>query len=125
MKIEPILGVKNVQKSSEWYQEVFNLTSGHGGDTFEMLNDKDGQTILCLHVWGEHEHPTIHKSNHSNGNGLILYFKVDDLKMIWQKVNATNTKIEFEPTLNENSGKTEFAIRDLDGYYLLVSKKRR
>lgn len=122
MKLEPIIGVKNVQKSSEWYQKIFELQSGHGGDTFEILNDKNGNTIMNLHIWGAHEHPTLSDSK-NNGNGLILYFKVDDLNKAWKKVNELNATIDFEPTLNTNSGLKEFALIDLDNYYLLVSEK--
>ncbi|NOQ74867.1 MAG: glyoxalase [Crocinitomix sp.] len=87
-----------------------------------MLQDNAGNFILNLHVWGEHEHPTLTKSATNNGNGLILYLKVQDLEKCWEKAKLQGTTIEFEPQLNESSGQKEFALRDLDGYYLLVSQ---
>ncbi len=121
-KIEPIIGVKNVAKSSLWYQTVLELKSNHGGDAFEMLTNEKGATVLCLHLWGEHEHPTLSEPKKDNGNGLILYFRVNDLEPIWKNAIQHKVTIEFEPRLNENSHCKEFALRDLDGYYLLISE---
>ncbi len=120
IKVEPIIGVSDVRKSSDWYQNLFDLRSGHGGDSFEMLADQNGQTILNLHIWGEHEHPTLSRTT-NNGKGLIIYIKVDNLDETWKLVNQLKPEIDFEPTLSKNSGLMEFAIWDLDGYYLLVT----
>ena len=120
-RTEVIIGVENVSKSSKWYQELFGCKSNHGGDSFEILTDKDGTVILCLHKWGEHQHPTLTNPKIHVGNGLILYIRVDNLKKVWDNAQKLNAVIEEEPRLNQNSGKEEFAIRDLDGYYLLIS----
>ena len=74
-KLDPIIAVKNVVESSKWYQDIFDLRSKHGGDEFDILVDKNDEVILCLHKWGEHEHPTMQTSNMNGGNGLILYFR--------------------------------------------------
>ena len=121
IRTEPIIGVDNVEKSSRWYQELLGCKNAHGGDTFEILVDQDDTVILCLHKWGEHEHPTLSSSEITPGNGLILYFRVDNLEKIWKNAKHLNAVIEEEPNLNQNSGKREFAIRDLDNYYLLIS----
>ena len=121
IRAEPIIGVDNVEKSSKWYQELLGCKNAHGGDTFEILADQDDTVILCLHKWGEHEHPTLSSSEITPGNGLILYFKVDNLEKIWKNAKHLNALIEVEPNVNQNSGKREFAIRDLDNYYLLIS----
>jgi hypothetical protein len=116
-----IIGVKDVSKSSKWYQELLDCKSNHGGDTFEILTDQNETVILCLHKWGEHEHPTLVNPKIEIGNGLILYLRVDDLNVVWEKAKKLNANLEIERHLNRNSGKEEFAIRDLDGYYLLIS----
>jgi hypothetical protein len=120
-RTEVIIGVKDVSKSSKWYQELLGCKSNHGGDTFEILTDQNESIILCLHKWGEHEHPTLVNPNIEIGNGLILYLRVDDLNVVWEKAKKLNAILEIERDLNRNSGKEEFAIRDLDGYYLLIS----
>lgn len=118
---EVIIGVKDVRKSSAWYQTLFGCKSNHGGDTFEILSDQDDTVILCLHKWKEHGHPTLNAPGNQPGNGLILYFRVDDLKTVWENAETLSARIEAPRNLNKNSGKEEFAIRDLDGYYLLIS----
>ncbi|MCD6065315.1 MAG: glyoxalase [Bacteroidetes bacterium] len=121
IRAELIIGVKDVQESSKWYQGLLSCKSNHGGDTFEILANPDGSTILCLHKWGEHEHPTITDPAIQPGNGLIVYLRIDDLKTVWEKAQELNAVIEQPPHVNENSGMEEFAIRDPDGYYLLIS----
>lgn len=121
-RLETIIAVKDVAKSSIWYQELFNLKSTHDGDNFEMLANQKGEVLLCLHRWGEHDHPTMKDLNIAVGNGLILYFKVSDLNEVWSNANKLNLDIEQEPHLNENSGQQQFILRDLDGYYLIISE---
>ncbi len=121
IRTETIIGVDNVEKSSIWYQNLLGCKSHHSGDKFEILADQDDTVILCLHKWEEHNHPTLSNPKITVGNGLILYFRVDNLSDLWQNAKRLNVKIEEEPHLNENSGKEEFSIRDLDNYYLIIS----
>jgi hypothetical protein len=121
-RTETIIAVKNVVESSKWYQQLLDCNSSHGGNTFEMLTDSDDTVILCLHKWGEHEHPTMADPKITIGNGLILYIRVSDLKKIWENAKALNADIHQEPHLNPNSGQTQFTLRDLDGYYLMISE---
>ena len=56
----PIIGVSNVQVSSEWYQTLLNAANNHPGDsTFAQVLDEDGTILLCLHHWGDHGHPSL------------------------------------------------------------------
>jgi len=121
-KLETIIAVKDVAISSKWYQDLLGLESSHGGDKFEMLASKQGTVILCLHRWGEHDHPTMKDPNISVGNGIILYFRVSDLNEVWSNAVRLSIDIEQKPHLNENSGQQQFILRDLDGYYLIISE---
>lgn len=121
IRLEPIIGVQDVKKSSLWYQELLGFKSAHGGGDFEMLAAPDDSIVLCLHRWETHDHPTLNDPSISPGNGLILYFKVDDLDEIWANAQRLNATIEEEPHVNQNSGKKEFSLRDLDNYYLIIS----
>ncbi len=125
IKTEPIIAVEDVQKSSNWYQQLLNCKSGHGGAVFEILTDENGTQILSLHKWGEHQHPTLTESKSANGNGLILYFLVDDLDQIWKNALKLNAITEEKPHLNTNSGRMEFSIRDLDNYYISICSDNR
>lgn len=121
-RLETIIAVKDVAKSSKWYQNLLNLKSNHGGDNFEMLANDKGQVVLCLHRWGEHEHPTMTDPNITIGNGLILYFRVMDFEKVWGNAVRLKLDIEQKPHLNENSGQQQFILRDLDDYYLIISE---
>ncbi|MCI5058352.1 MAG: glyoxalase [Flavobacteriales bacterium] len=121
IKSEPIIGVSDVESSSKWYQNLLGCKSGHGGPTFEILQDEQ-DTFLCLHKWGEHAHPTLSNEEIEHGNGLILYLKVNRLDEIWQRAQDMNIEIEEPLQLNENSGKRQFCVRDPDQYYLMISE---
>ncbi len=119
IKTEPIIAVQNVKESSSWYQKLLGCKGTHGGTSFEILVDEVNNTILSLHKWGEHDHPTI-RSSENAGNGLILYFLVTHLDLIWKNAKQLNATIASTPKLNTNSGRFEFSVRDLDGYYISI-----
>lgn len=121
IRTETIIGVAHVEKSATWYQQLLECKRNHGGSTFEILADQDDTVILCLHKWGEHGHPTLKEARIQPGNGLILYFRVNNLAAIWKNAQRIKATIEEPPHLNHNSGQEEFSLRDPDGYYVTVS----
>lgn len=121
-KIDPIIAVKDVKESSKWYQSVFGCKRKHGGDEFAVLEDKNGEILICLHKWGEHGHPTMTNPKIKPGNGLILYYKTDNLETIRLNVEKMNYPIEEDIHLNSNSRKKEFSLRDPDGYYITITE---
>jgi len=122
MKIDPILAVKNVPKSSTWYQSIFDWNSMHGGNEFEVLTNAQDEVMLCLHKWGEHNHPTMMDSEMKNGNGIILYFRVENINSIRDKLKRHAHLVETEIALSQNSGKKEFSLRDPDGYFIIIAE---
>ena len=121
MKIDPIIAVKDVEQSAKWYQAVFQWVSIHGGSQFDVLTSKQNEVMLCLHKWGEHDHPTMQHSNMNGGNGLILYFRIENLDQIREKLRSINYTIENEIEVSANSHKREFSFRDPDGYYITMA----
>jgi hypothetical protein len=55
------------------------------------------------------------------GNGLLLFFRVDDYDDALQRARALVTGFEEEPHLNPNTETMEFSLRDPDGYYVTIS----
>jgi hypothetical protein len=121
-KIDPIIAVKDVEASSKWYQFVLGCRSMHGGKEFDILVDKNNDVLICLHKWGEHQHPTMKNSNITPGNGLILYFRTENLNEIRQNIDKIGGVVEEDIHLNTNSTKMEFSLRDPDGYYLTITE---
>lgn len=121
-KIDPIIAVKDVEKSSHWYQSVFGWKSKHGGNKFDVLVTQEDQVVLCLHRWGEHEHPTMQNPEIIPGNGLILYIRTDSMEELRNHLLRSDIRIEKDIHLNPNSHRKEFSLRDPDGYYLTISE---
>ncbi len=55
------------------------------------------------------------------GNGLILFFRIDDFAAAVPRTRSLVDRLEEEPSVNPNTGTPEVALRDLDGYYVMVS----
>jgi predicted enzyme related to lactoylglutathione lyase len=123
LKIDPIIAVKDVEASSKWYQQDFGFRSEHGGkERFAVLVSENDEILLCLHKWEEHHHSTKTNSNITTGNGLILYFRTENMDAIRQNVGKTGSMVEEDIHLNPNSLKKEFSLRDPDGYYLTITE---
>lgn len=118
-----IIGVTDVAHSFKWYQSLLGLPKTNPAhDYFGQILDTDGTVLLCLHKWGAHEHPPlVSPSQLGPGNGLLLFFRVDDFDEALPRARALVTALEEEPNVNPNTGTKEFALRDPDGYYVMVS----
>ena len=121
-KIDPIIAVKDVEASSRWYQSVFDCKSMHGGKEFDILVSENDEVLICLHKWGEHRHPTMKDPGITPGNGLILYFRTENMDVIRQNADKFGGSIVEDIHLNANSMKKEFSLRDPDGYYLTITE---
>ena len=124
-KLDPIIAVKDVEASSAWYQSLFNCWSMHGGNEFDILITGDDEVIICLHKWGAHEHPTLTDPAVKPGNGLILYFRTENMEVIRQNAATMGYAVEEDIHVNPNSTKREFSLRDPDGYYLTITEFHR
>jgi catechol 2,3-dioxygenase-like lactoylglutathione lyase family enzyme len=122
-RIWTIIGVGDVRGSLKWYQSLLGLPqTAPAHHYFGQILDSDGTVLLSLHEWGAHEHPTLISPDHgSPGNGLILFFRVDDFDAALSRSRALVTRLEEEPHLNPNTGTSEFSLRDPDGYYVTIS----
>lgn len=118
-----IIGVADVARSFAWYQSLFGQTrTAPAHDYFGQILDSDGTVLLCLHRWGAHEHPPLASPDDARpGNGLLLFFRVDDFDQSLLRSRALAPRLEEEPHLNPATGTLEFALRDPDGYYVMVS----
>lgn len=118
-----IIGVNNVRLSFDWYQSLLGLPkTAPTHEDFGQILDADGTVLLCLHEWGNHEHPPLMSPDHAQpGNGLLLFFRVEDFDTALSGARSLVARLEEEPHLNPNTGTEEFSLRDPDGYYVTIS----
>ena len=118
-----IIGVSDVPSSFKWYQSLFGQPETQPGHAyFGQFLDADGTVLLCLHQWGAHEHPSLTSPDSATpGNGLLLFFRVDDFQPSLKRARALVARLEEEPHLNPGTHTEEFSLRDPDGYYVTIS----
>lgn len=123
MPLWTIIGVDDVASSLRWYQRLLGLreTAPHH-DYFAQVIDTDDTVLVCLHQWEMHGHPTLESPDAARpGNGLILFFRVQDYAAALARVRTLGMPLAEESHANPATGTLEFALRDPDGYYVMIS----
>jgi catechol 2,3-dioxygenase-like lactoylglutathione lyase family enzyme len=118
-----IIGVRDVRRSFNWYQSLFGQPeTPPAHDYWGQILDVDGTVLICLHEWGAHEHPSLLSPDRASpGNGLLLFFRVDDYEAALKRARTLVSQLEQEPDMNPNTQTMEFSLRDPDGYYVTIS----
>jgi catechol 2,3-dioxygenase-like lactoylglutathione lyase family enzyme len=118
-----IIGVRDVSGSFKWYQSLLGLPeTAPGHDYWGQLFDSDGTVLLCVHEWDAHGHPSLMSPDHAQpGNGLLLFFRVDDFDQALPRARSLVDRLEEEPHVNPSTETAEFSLRDPDGYYVTIS----
>jgi catechol 2,3-dioxygenase-like lactoylglutathione lyase family enzyme len=122
-RIWTIIGVRDVPVSFKWYQSLFGQAeTAPGHDYWGQIRDSDGTVLLCLHQWGAHEHPSLMSPDRAlPGNGLLLFFRVDDFDRALERARALVSRLDAGPLLNPSTETQEFSLRDPDGYCVTIS----
>jgi catechol 2,3-dioxygenase-like lactoylglutathione lyase family enzyme len=117
-----IIGVRDVARSVAWYQILLGSAQSHPAhDSFGQVADDDGEVLISLHKWGDHDHPSLIAPDPCPRNGLLLFFRVDDFDRALQRARKLVDALDEEPNRNPNTGTMEFALRDPDGYRVMIS----
>lgn len=122
MRPQPLIAVGDVETSSRWYRELLGCRSAHGGREYERLVDADGGLVMQLHAWDAHDHP--HMGNpaiSSRGNGVLLWFQVDDFDAAVARAQALGAEICEGPHPNPSANHREVWLRDPDGYVVVLA----
>jgi catechol 2,3-dioxygenase-like lactoylglutathione lyase family enzyme len=126
MRPQPLIAVSDVEASSRWYQRLLGCKSAHGGKEYERL-ETDGKVIMQLHHWDvDHDHgPIGDPDSKPYGNGVLLWFEIDDFDAAVARARELNAEVVLEPHRNPRTGDggpnhREFWIRDLDGYVVVI-----
>jgi catechol 2,3-dioxygenase-like lactoylglutathione lyase family enzyme len=121
MQLAPLICVHDVPASSRWYQRLLGCTSGHGGNEYERLNVGE-RLILQLHHWKvQHDHgPLGDPLLRPYGNGVILWFELDDFDAAVARASALKVEVLKERRWSENAN-WEYWLRDPDGYVVALT----
>jgi catechol 2,3-dioxygenase-like lactoylglutathione lyase family enzyme len=127
MRPQPLICVRDVEASSKWYQRLLGCQSDHGGPNYERLVHS-GKLVLQLHRWEEeHHHGRIGDPNDMPpGNGLLLWFEVDDIDAAIARAEALGAEVFLPRHRNPPDGDGgpnhwEIWLRDLDGYKVVLA----
>jgi catechol 2,3-dioxygenase-like lactoylglutathione lyase family enzyme len=127
MRPQPLIAVHDVEASSRWYQRLLGCRSAHGGSEYERLT-AHGNLILQLHSWEvEHHHGPIGDLGiEPRGNGVLLWFEIDDLDSAVARAEELNAEIVMPRHRNPPDGDGgpnhwELWLRDLDGYTVVLA----
>jgi catechol 2,3-dioxygenase-like lactoylglutathione lyase family enzyme len=127
MRPQPMICVTDVEASSRWYQKLLNCTSGHGGANYERLMAGD-RLVMQLHAFDvDHHHGAIgDPSDRPFGNGVLLWFEVDDFDDAVARSVALNADVVLPRHRNPPDGDGgpnhwEIWLRDPDGYTVVLA----
>jgi catechol 2,3-dioxygenase-like lactoylglutathione lyase family enzyme len=122
VRAQPMLTASDVEASSRWYQHLLGATSGHGGAEYEQLL-VDGALVLQLHhLETGHHHGTIGDPSLPLGNGVAVWFEIDDFDAAAARAHAGNVRIQTDVHVNPNAGHRELWLRDPDGYLVVLAE---
>ena len=124
---QPLLAVHDVEASSRWYQRLLDCESAHGGREYERLT-ANGVLILQLHHWEvDHHHgPIGDPDDRPYGNGVLLWFEVDDFDAAVSRAAELEAEILLPKHRNPPEGDGgpnhwECWLRDPDGYTVVLA----
>ena len=127
MRPQPLIAVNDVEKSSRWYQQLLRCESAHGGASYERLVSR-GVLILQLHRFGiGHHHGAIgDPNNRPYGNGVLLWFELDDFDAAVARAIEMDAEIILPGHRNPPEGDGgpnhwECWLRDPDGYTVVLA----
>jgi catechol 2,3-dioxygenase-like lactoylglutathione lyase family enzyme len=118
---QPMIAVTDVEKSSAWYCGILAAASGHGGPEYERIV-VDDQLILQLHKLEiGHHHGVIGDPELPLGNGVAVWFEVDDLDTAAARAKSLGATIQTDIHHNPNADHLELWLRDPDGYLVVLA----
>ena len=119
--------MSDVEASSRWYQRLLGCLSAHGGREYERLVS-GGRLILQLHRWDVgHDHgPIGDPAITPYGNGVLLWFEVDDFDDAVARAEELDAKVvkprhRNPPDVDGGPNHWELWLRDPDGYTVVLA----
>lgn len=129
MRPQTLINCRDVEASSRWYQQLLGCKNAHGGPEYTRLVDParthsewggDG-LILQLHAWDvDHHHGPMGDPEQPRGNGVLLWFEVDDFDAAVARAREMRAEVVTEPHRNPAPAHREMWLKDPDGYTVVI-----
>lgn len=136
MRSQPLIVVRDVEASCRFYERLLGCKDGHGGSgsagarEYARLVDPrlhhsrwgtDG-LILQLHAWDiDHHHGPMGNPDQSVGNGVMLWFEVDDFDAAVARARELQARVVLDVHRNPNAEHRELWLSDPDGYTVVLA----
>lgn len=126
MRPQPLIAVADVEATSRFYQKLLGCVSAHGGCEYERL-EQNGRLVMQLHRWEvEHHHGPIGDPDLPHGNGVLLWFEIDDFDAAMERVAELSPPIVMPKHRNPPDGAGgpnhwECWLRDPNGYTVVLA----
>jgi catechol 2,3-dioxygenase-like lactoylglutathione lyase family enzyme len=127
MRPQPLIAVTDVKASSRWYQHLLGCQSAHGGPVYERLVSK-GALILQLHHFevAHHHGPIGNREDKPYGNGVLLWFEIDDfdaamVRVVELKADIVLPRHRNPPDSDGGPNHWECWLSDPDGYIVVLA----
>jgi catechol 2,3-dioxygenase-like lactoylglutathione lyase family enzyme len=121
MRPQTLIAVSDVEKSSAWYCEVLGAVSGHGGPEYERLVVDDVLVMQLHNLDVDHHHGPFGDPSHPLGNGVAIWFEIDDLEAAAERARTLGATIQTDIHLNPNANHHELWLRDPDNYLVVLA----
>ena len=114
------------QETEAQLPALLGCESAHGGPEYERLVS-GGELILQLHNWEvEHHHGPIGDPDLDRGNGVLLWFEIDDFDAAMARVEEMQAEVvrprhRNPPTGDGGPNHWECWLRDPDGYGVVLA----
>ena len=125
---QTLLGVRDVEASSRWYQQLLGLRSDHGGPEYERLLADDVLVLQLHHRHVEHHHGLFTDDGSDVGNGVLVWFgEVTDFDGALQRAADLGATVVRPPHRNPPQGQgngpghREVWLKDPDGYTIVIA----
>jgi catechol 2,3-dioxygenase-like lactoylglutathione lyase family enzyme len=137
MRAQPLIVCRDVNTSRLFYEHLLGCKgchddseSHHPSGEYDRLVDPrlhhsqwgtDG-LILQLHAWDVgHHHGPMANPGQPIGNGVLLWFEVDDFDAVAARARELNARVIRDVHINPNAQHRELWIADPDGYTVVVA----
>lgn len=121
---QPLIAVRDVRASSNWYAELLGsdrLAEHEHRDRYDRLSSA-GRIILQLHAWDVEDHPNLINANAApRGHGVLLWFQLADFDAAVARANKLGAEIILPPHVNPAPQHREIWLRDPDGYVVVIA----